>query len=67
MRILFQFVKPYLLYFIFAYLVVAVSSVTILAFGYGLHNLVDSWIATSSVASINDALLFLLVVVLIVG
>ncbi|QGR02739.1 ATP-binding cassette domain-containing protein [Ehrlichia ruminantium] len=67
MKILFQFVKPHLLYFIFAYLVVAVSSVTILAFGYGLHNLVDSWVTTSSVTSINNALLFLLVVVLIVG
>ncbi|AAZ68722.1 ABC transporter ATP-binding protein [Ehrlichia canis] len=67
MKALFQFVKPHLLYFIFAYLVVAVSSVTILAFGYGLHNLVDSWVATSDVSSINNSLLFLLAIVLIVA
>ena len=67
MKALFQFVKPHLLYFIFAYLVVAVSSITILAFGYGLHNLVDSWVATSDVSSINNSLLFLLAIVLIVA
>ncbi|AHX04870.1 ABC transporter ATP-binding protein [Ehrlichia japonica] len=67
MKVLFQFVKPHLLYFIFAYLVVAISSVTILAFGYGLHNLVDLWVATSDVVSINNSLLFLFVVVLIVA
>ena len=67
MKALFQFIKPHWLYFIFGYLVVAVSSLTILAFGYGLHNLVDSWAVTSDVASINNALLFLLAVVLIVG
>ena len=67
MKALFQFIKPYWLYFIFAYLVVAISSLTILAFGYGLHNLVDSWVVKSDVVSINNALLFLLAVVLVVA
>ncbi|ABD45072.1 ABC transporter, permease/ATP-binding protein [Ehrlichia chaffeensis str. Arkansas] len=67
MKVLFQFVRPHLLYFIFAYLVVAVSSISILAFFYELRNLVDLCIATSDVAAINNALLFLFSIVLIVG
>ncbi|MGN7618641.1 MAG: hypothetical protein ACTJLM_01365 [Ehrlichia sp.] len=67
MKALFQFIKPYWPYFIFAYLVVAISSLTILAFGYGLHNLVDSWVISSDVVSINNAMLFLLLVVLVVA
>ncbi|AHX09406.1 ABC transporter ATP-binding protein [Ehrlichia chaffeensis] len=67
MKVLFQFVRPHLLYFIFAYLIVAVSSISILAFFYELRNLVDLCIATSDVAAINNALLFLFSIVLIVG
>ncbi|KJV69151.1 ABC transporter ATP-binding protein [Candidatus Neoehrlichia procyonis] len=66
MRILFSYIRPHILYFIFAYIAVIVSSGTILAFGRGLHTLIDIGFFTNT-TSIKGPLFMMLAIVIIMA
>ncbi len=64
---LFQYVKPHIVYFILAYVIVIISSLTILVFGKGIHDLVDLFSSRQGMILIKNSLFFLCIVVLVMG
>ncbi|MDB1135139.1 ABC transporter ATP-binding protein [Candidatus Anaplasma sp. TIGMIC] len=65
MRILLSYIKPYKRYFLFAYLVVLVTSGAILAFGKGLSAIVDTGLFGNASASLGTFFWVLLLIFII--
>ncbi|QXK91723.1 ATP-binding cassette domain-containing protein [Neoehrlichia mikurensis] len=66
MKILFSYIKPHILYFVFAYAAVIISSVTILTFGRGLHTLIDVGFFTNT-TSIKGPFFMMLAIIAVMA
>lgn len=67
LRMLFQYVKPYIMYFILAYVIAITSSLAILTLGKSIQNLIDLCSTHTSLMLINNTVFFLCMIVLVIG
>ncbi|GHM58651.1 MAG: ABC transporter ATP-binding protein [Candidatus Mesenet longicola] len=66
-RMLFQYIKPYITYFVLAYVIAVTSSLAILTLGHGIQNLIDLYSTRTGLMLINSTVFFLCTIVLVIG
>ncbi|WP_339047278.1 ABC transporter ATP-binding protein [Candidatus Mesenet endosymbiont of Phosphuga atrata] len=66
-RMLFQYIKPYITYFVLAYVIAITSSLAILTLGHGIQNLIDLYSTRTGLMLINNTVFFLCIIVLVIG